>query len=77
MTEAELDTQLKAATNQFSVWWENKFPDESAPKKLYYRIKYLQGYLKAVKLFRDESFVQHQVDLIRKQYGKGTRYNPF
>lgn len=74
MTEAFLIKELDAATNQLNLWWKNKIKEGTFPKKLENRIKFLRGYLKAIKLQKDEAEMDRILTRIKGEYWGDTGF---
>lgn len=74
MTEEFLIKELDTATRQLKVWWNNKIPKYSYPKKLTNKINFLKAYLKALKLQKDENEIQRVLRRLQGDYWKIDRF---
>lgn len=62
MTEDQIVHDLAASQIQLRTWWENKIPENSYPKKLANKIKFLRGYLGAIQSLKKDDVVADVVN---------------
>lgn len=74
MIEEELQQQLVASQIQLKLWWNNQIPKESYPNKLVNKIKFLKGYLQAIKFCKDDEEVTRILKRMQTEYFNNGRF---
>jgi hypothetical protein len=67
-TEEWLIKELEQAKLALNLWWKNAVKENSYPKKLENRILFLRGYIKAVRLLKNEKEVTRIAKEAQQQY---------
>lgn len=74
MTEEMLIRELDSTTKQLKIWWANKIPKDSYPKKLANKINFLKAYLRAMRLLKDDQHVKKAINDVLGRNPLGGRY---
>lgn len=73
MTEETIQRELASTETQLRMWWINKIPETSYPKKLANKIKFLRGYLVAIKNLKNDDLVRSKVNEITDKKNHNAR----